>query len=261
MCWDGNRLSLYRPTQFKDYMVLHDGLLSVQEVRDKCITSGAEPIILYSCKPGMPSYEISYPGGECNGLFTRSMTNVTEQYPHIKLSKLVTKTNAEMKKSGLNQTCEIVCRLDMLHREYLSNLKTEIITFIVLDMCRTPDDSDSSHKNALKTKTFEDLTKIIKEHNKDVQIVEYRIKDIHFIVGIVLTVIDSGFFSMLLSILNLWSKKHYNASIKIAYQSTEDKSIEITYSKLNEKEVEEILSKNQPQIGSNIKIELPPFSS
>jgi hypothetical protein len=39
----------------------------------------------------------------------------------------------------------------------------------------------------------------------------------------------------------------------------EGKQIEITYSRLNKKDAEDILSNNKPQIGSKVKLELPPF--
>jgi hypothetical protein len=61
--------------------------------------------------------------------------------------------------------------------------------------------------------TLDDFTNLLKGQEKDVPILEYRIKDLHSIVGVVLTVIDSGFFSMILNVLNLWSQKHYNATI------------------------------------------------
>ena len=106
-------------------------------------------------------------------------------------------------------------------------------------------------KNAL-----DELTSLFKEQKNDVQILEYRVKDLRSTGGAILTVIGSGFFSMVVSVLDLWSKKHYNATIKISYQSENNKHVEITYNSLNKKDAEEILLNNPPQVGNKIKMEL-----
>jgi len=104
---------------------------------------------------------------------------------------------------------------------------------------------------------LEDFTSLIKSQEREVPFLEYRVKDLHSIVGVLLTVIDSGFISILMNILNQWSQKHYNATIKISYQSVNNKNIEVTYSHLSKNEIEDILSEHPPRIGSKIDLKFP----
>lgn len=104
-----------------------------------------------------------------------------------------------------------------------------------------------------------DFSDLIKTQNKDIPVMEYHVKDFNAIFGVVLTVIDSGFLSNMMTVFNLWSQKHFNATIKISYQDIKGKQIEVTYSQLNQKEAEEILLNHPPQIGDKVKLELPPF--
>ena len=103
---------------------------------------------------------------------------------------------------------------------------------------------------------IEELINLLKDQKKDIPILEYRVKDIYSITGLILTVIDSGFFSMMMNILNLWSKKHYNATIKISYQSVNDEQIEITYTRLNRKATEDLLSNHPPKVGNKLNLEI-----
>lgn len=108
------------------------------------------------------------------------------------------------------------------------------------------------------TKNYlEDFTGLIKSQEGEVPFLEYRIKDLHSVVGVILTVVDSGFISMLMNILNLWSQKHYNAVIKISYQSIQNEHIEVTYNQLSKKEIESILSEHPPQISSKFDLQFP----
>lgn len=106
--------------------------------------------------------------------------------------------------------------------------------------------------------TLDDFTRLIKGQSEDVPILEYRVKDFHSIAGVILTVIDSGFISVLNNVLNLWTQKHFNATVKISYQSSKGEQIEITYSQLTKKDVDEVLSNHPPKIQSKVKLELPP---
>jgi hypothetical protein len=102
-----------------------------------------------------------------------------------------------------------------------------------------------------------DFKGLLKEQENDIPILEYRVKDLQSVIGLILTVVDSGFFSMILNVLNLWSQKHYSATIKISYQSVNDEQIEITYSRLKQKDAEEILLNHPPQVESKVKLEFP----
>jgi hypothetical protein len=134
--WDGSSVSLYRSTKYHDYVVMQDGLISVQNLRRDCILSGVEPIIIFSCKPGMSSFEVNYPDHGWGGLFTQSMVKV--MYRGITVRDLISKINIEMNKSGLNQICEVVCRLKFLDIEYLTgNYLGNKIAYFQFDMCRT----------------------------------------------------------------------------------------------------------------------------
>jgi hypothetical protein len=106
---------------------------------------------------------------------------------------------------------------------------------------------------------LDEFTNMIKGQNSDIPMLEYHVKDIHSICGVVLTVIDTGFLSNMMTVINLWSQKHNNATIKISYQSTMGEQIEVTYNNLNQKDTVEILSNHPPQIGGKVKLELPPF--
>jgi hypothetical protein len=144
--WDGHMVTLYRKTKYHDCMVLYDGLVSVQNLRRDCIISGIEPIIIFGCKSGMPSYEVNYPEQGWGGLFTQSLVKVIDR--GITIRDLITKTNAEMKKSGLNQICEVVCRLNLLDIEYLPGKHHgKKIVYFQFDMCRTPGDWGLNIKN------------------------------------------------------------------------------------------------------------------
>lgn len=144
--WDGTDITDYHPTKGHDCAVLTNGLVSVQNLRRDCINAGGEPIVIFSCKRGRPSYEVNFPNTGWGGLFTQSMTKVT--YPGITIKELIKLTNAEMRKSGLNQICEVICRLNLLNLKYLTpNTKGKIIQCMVFDMCRTPGDWGSKIKN------------------------------------------------------------------------------------------------------------------
>ena len=57
----------------------------------------------------------------------------------ITVRDLISKINIEMNKSGLNQICEVVCRLSFLDIEYLTgNYLGNKIAYFQFDMCRTP---------------------------------------------------------------------------------------------------------------------------
>lgn len=103
---------------------------------------------------------------------------------------------------------------------------------------------------------LDELTSLLREQKSEIPILEYRVKDLQSIVGVILTVIDSGFFVTIMNALDLWSQKHYNATIKISYQSVDNKQIEITYSKLNKKDAEDILTNHPPQVGNKVNMEL-----
>jgi len=137
--WDGTSIKEYHTTEGHDWAVLTDGLISVQNLRRDCINAGGEPIVIFSCKRGMPSYEVNSPSTGWGGLFTQSMTKV--MYSGIKIKELIRLTNIEMEKSGLNQICEVICRLNLLNQKYLKpNLKGKKLQVMVFDMCRTPGD-------------------------------------------------------------------------------------------------------------------------
>jgi hypothetical protein len=134
--WDGTSITPYLPTKGHDCVVLTDGLISVQNLRRDCIVSGKEPIVIFSCKRDMPSYELQYQGQGWGGLFTQSMINVF--YPGITIKELIKQINIEMKKTGLDQVCEVICRLNQLKLEYLTgNYKGKNIVYLSYDMCRT----------------------------------------------------------------------------------------------------------------------------
>jgi hypothetical protein len=134
--WDGISVAPFYPTKGHDCVVLTDGLVSVQNLRRDCIISGKEPIVIFSCKRHMPTYEVNYPVHGWGGLFTQSMTKVL--YPGITIKELIKQTNAEMNKSGLIQVCEVICRLNQLKLEYLTaNHKGKKILYMQFDMCRT----------------------------------------------------------------------------------------------------------------------------
>lgn len=144
--WDGNVIEPYHKTKYHDCMVLQDGLVSVQNLRRDIIKSGVEPIVIFSCKPGMPSFEVNFPDSGWGGLFTQSLLKMIN--PCISLRDLITKTNTEMKKSGLNQICEVTCRLDMLDITYLTGTHNgKKIIYLQYDMCRTPSNLGLEIKN------------------------------------------------------------------------------------------------------------------
>lgn len=107
--------------------------------------------------------------------------------------------------------------------------------------------------------TLTDFTDLIKSQNNDIPILEYRVKDMNSIFGVILTVMDSGFLSNMMTVFSIWSQKHHNATIKISYKTAKGEQIEVTYSQLNRKDAEEILSNHPPQIGGKVKLQLPPF--
>jgi hypothetical protein len=102
---------------------------------------------------------------------------------------------------------------------------------------------------------LDDFKGLLIKQEKEIPILEYRVKDLRSVVGVLLTVMDSGFISMILNVLNLWSQKHYNATIKITYQSIHDEQIEVTYNRLNRKNTEDILSQHQPKVGSKVNLQ------
>lgn len=139
--WDGSTIMRYWPTKGHDCVVLNDGLVSVQNIRRDCILSGVEPIVIFSCKRGMPSYEVKFPNGKWGGLFTQSYLKVLDENPNVNIKDLITKTNNEMSKTGLNQTCEVICRKVLLDMEYLHGKHPGVgIAYLQYDMCRTPGD-------------------------------------------------------------------------------------------------------------------------
>jgi hypothetical protein len=102
---------------------------------------------------------------------------------------------------------------------------------------------------------LDDFKELLLKQEKNTPILEYRVKDLNSVVGVLLTVMDSGFFSTIMNVFNLWSQKHYNSTIKITYKSIHDEQIEITYNRLNRKNTEEILSQHQPKIGSKVNLQ------
>jgi hypothetical protein len=134
--WDGSTVTPYHPTIVHDFVVLTDGLVSVQKLMQDCIISGKEPIIIFSCKKGMPSSEVKNSVNEWGGLFTQSMTKI--YYKGITIKDLIKQTNSEMHKLGLNQVCEVICRYNQLKLKYLTDIyKGKNIIYMQFDMCRT----------------------------------------------------------------------------------------------------------------------------
>jgi hypothetical protein len=139
--WDGLTLIRYRPTKGHDCLVIPDALISVQNVRRDFILQGWEPIVIFSCKRFMPSYEVCYPGDKWGGLFTQSIIKVWDENPKITIKDIITKTNIEMSISGLDQMCEVVCRQNLLELEYFTGIiPGKKIALFLYDMCRTAKD-------------------------------------------------------------------------------------------------------------------------
>lgn len=137
--WDGLTLIRYRPPKGHDCVVLPDGLISVQNIKRDFILQGWEVIIIFSCKSGMPSYEVNFPGDKWGGLFTQNLIKVHNENPGITIRNIITKTNVEMNKSGLDQTCEVICRQNLLDTKYMTGKHPEKkIALFQFDMCRTP---------------------------------------------------------------------------------------------------------------------------
>lgn len=86
----------------------------------------------------MPSYEICLPGNEWHGLFTYSFCKVLGENPKITIKDIIFKTNIEMKKSGLDQTSEVICRQNHLDLNiFKGKHPKEKIALFQFDMCRT----------------------------------------------------------------------------------------------------------------------------
>lgn len=254
--WDGTSVTEYQPTDVHDCAILTDGLVSVQNLRRDCINAGFEPIVFFSCKGGMPSYHVNFPAIGWEGLFTQSMWNVF--YRGITIKELIEQINAEMKKTGLNQVSEVICRLELLNSIYLTEyFKDKKIAYLTFDMCRTPGSRRLKISNVMTNNYLNDFIELIASNETEVPILEYRIKDLYSAVGVMLTVLDSGLISVILNILNLWSQKYYNATIKISYQSIHDEQIEVTYSQLSKQDTENILSQHPPKVGDKINLQFP----
>lgn len=139
--WDGVYLKAYRPPKGHDCAIFEDGMISVQNARRDFIESGFEPIVIFSCKSGTPSYQVNFPGQGWDGLFTHSLWKVLKR--DLKLKDLIRQTNIEMRKSGLIQECEVICKLKYLFRKYRKlNKRGENVICLQYDMCRTESNSD-----------------------------------------------------------------------------------------------------------------------
>lgn len=104
---------------------------------------------------------------------------------------------------------------------------------------------------------IEDFIALLKIQKEDIPFLEYRVKDFHAVAGIVLTIMNSGAIPIILNVLGQWSRKHYNTTIRISYESVNGEHIEVTHSQLSKKDTEDMLLQHPPITGSKFNIQFP----
>ena len=133
--WNGTKEEIYLDTpKVHDCICLYDGMLSVQELRRELHREGFVVTILFACSPGQKS--IGFPTG---GVFSQSLQRLLIHDPDITIRDAVRLLNVSLHSQGFEQTCEAVCRRDVLDLPFMKasipGAKHAICTF---DMCRTP---------------------------------------------------------------------------------------------------------------------------
>ena len=135
--WDGYKEQEYiENTKIHDCMVFHNSeLILVQKVRKQLLTKGFVPTIIFACKQGESSHEIEI-NGKCYGVFSYYYTEVLG-IPKITYREAIKRINELIKTSGISQTCEIICRVDILDMEINNKIEGQKHCSMTFDMCRS----------------------------------------------------------------------------------------------------------------------------
>jgi hypothetical protein len=132
--WDGKKETPYTEASgCHDCMCLYDGLMSVQEVRREFLSQGFVHSMIFACRSEETA--IGFPSG---GLFSQTMAKVLDKNKDVSIRDAVRQINELMKSRGFSQTCEAICRKDVLDIPMLaSHIQGEKHALCIYDMCRS----------------------------------------------------------------------------------------------------------------------------
>jgi hypothetical protein len=132
--WNGKNEAPYFETPgYLDMICLYDGMMSIQEIRQGLLKEGCVITTIFACCAGGTVVELA-----SNGLFTQSYTILLKQKPDVTIRDAVRLINESIHKQGFEQTCEVVCRRDVLDlpitQPFIEGAKHALCIY---DMCRS----------------------------------------------------------------------------------------------------------------------------
>lgn len=137
--WDGTtEVDYLDEGSGHDCVISSDGeLLSVQKRRREILENNNVPTVVFACKRGETVMEQPI-GGKVRGVFSHCWRALLEHDPNVTFRDAVRLVNECMKQNGVKQTCEVVCREDVLDMGVMcSSLDDAAHVLMFLDMCRT----------------------------------------------------------------------------------------------------------------------------
>jgi hypothetical protein len=137
--WDGTTEVDYADEDSGHDCMISSGweLLSVQKCRREILENNNVPTVVFACKRGETAMEQPI-GGKVRGVFSHCWRALFEHDPNVTFRDAVRLVNEVMKQNELKQTCEVVCREDVLDMSVTcSSLDDAAHVLMFLDMCRT----------------------------------------------------------------------------------------------------------------------------
>jgi hypothetical protein len=138
--WDGSEETLYdEHPVMQDILYLENekSILKIQNLRKALISSGYLVTIIFSCKSQTYSYPARFEfDGEWHDVFGHCFSLVQYFYPEATYREIISKTNTAIKKTGVFQQSEIICRRDLLDHKFKKKIRSEVHHILVFDMCR-----------------------------------------------------------------------------------------------------------------------------
>jgi hypothetical protein len=111
--------------------------VSVQKLRRLMLRKNVVPTVVYACKAGETAEEWDFDGAP-GGVFTHCWLKVLDWDSAVTLRDAVRVTDEAMRDLGATQTCEVVCREDVLDLAVFTELPSEVHLTMVFEMCRPP---------------------------------------------------------------------------------------------------------------------------